>query len=169
SMASFFGSWTSAKGVSAIVLPAYFVTIGFGSKLSRWLTPPFMKSQITLFAFGANWGRPSGGVHAAGAAYPSRCSIAASARPVKPIPMSARNTRRLIPLHLIPDPFPFLDTDGHRFYRLTQREPGGRANRIRVSEPDAGPRSGNPNNTMHRSPTLRVHQASRPFFICVNL
>ena len=34
SRASFFGFCTSAYGVSAIVLPAYFVSIGFGSKLS---------------------------------------------------------------------------------------------------------------------------------------
>ena len=27
-------------GVSAIVLPAYLLSIGLGSKLSMWLTPP---------------------------------------------------------------------------------------------------------------------------------
>ena len=53
SSASFLGSWVSAKGVSAIVLPAYLLSIGLGSKLSIWLTPPFMKSQITLLACGA--------------------------------------------------------------------------------------------------------------------
>src|ERR1043165_1842482 len=93
-MASFFGFWTSANGVSAMVLPAYLVTIGLGSKLSRWLTPPFMKSQITLLAFGVKCGRPVGGDQGASLARESRCSIAPSARPVKPIPRSARNTRR---------------------------------------------------------------------------
>ena len=73
---------------------AYFVSIGFGSKLSMWLTPPFMKSQMTLFAFGAKCGSPSGGVHCGPFARASRCSIAPSARPVKPMPMSARKVRR---------------------------------------------------------------------------
>src|SRR6476620_7685092 len=82
-------------------LPAYLLTSGLGSKLSRWLVPPIMKSQMTRFAFGAKWGLPSGGDQgsaestAVGAlAYPSRWSIAASARPVKPMPRSARNARR---------------------------------------------------------------------------
>ena len=60
-MASFLGSCVSANGVSAIVLPAYLVSIGLGSKLSMWLTPPFMNSQITLLAFGAKCGCPVGG------------------------------------------------------------------------------------------------------------
>ena len=34
SMASFSGSWVSANGVSAIVMPAYLLSMGFGSKLS---------------------------------------------------------------------------------------------------------------------------------------
>ena len=59
------GSCTSANGVSAIVLPAYLVSIGLGSKLSRWLTPPFMNSQMTLLAFGAKCGWPSGGAQSA--------------------------------------------------------------------------------------------------------
>ncbi len=49
-------SWdsaTSANGVSAIVLPAYCVSMGLGSKLSMWLMPPFMNSQMTLLALGA--------------------------------------------------------------------------------------------------------------------
>ena len=77
-----------------MVLPAYFVIIGFGSKLSMWLTPPFMKSQITLLALGAKWGTPSGGAQAAVLPAASRWSIAPSASPVKPSPMSARNVRR---------------------------------------------------------------------------
>ena len=84
SMASFLGSCTSANGVSAIVLPAYLVSIGFGSKLSMWLTPPFMNSQITLFAFGANAAVPSGGVQPPSLPKPSRCSMAPSAKTAKP-------------------------------------------------------------------------------------
>ena len=88
-------SSTSLNGVSAIVLPAYLLSAGLGSKLSRWLTPPIMNSQMTLLAFGAKCGRPLGGVQpAASLANPSRCSIAPSARPVKPMPRSARNVRR---------------------------------------------------------------------------
>jgi hypothetical protein len=56
------------KGVSRIVLPAYLVSIGLGSKLSMWLTPPFMNSQMTLLAFGVKWGLPVGGAHARGEA-----------------------------------------------------------------------------------------------------
>ena len=40
-------------GVSAIVLPAYLLSAGLGSKLSRWLAPPIMNSQMTLLALGA--------------------------------------------------------------------------------------------------------------------
>src|SRR3954464_13765060 len=82
-------------------LPAYLLTSGLGSKLSRWLVPPTMKSQMTRFAFGAKWALPSGGDQGSaesttvGAlAYPSRWSIAARARPVKPMPRSARKARR---------------------------------------------------------------------------
>ena len=58
-----------------------------------WLTPPFMKSQMTFFAFGGKCGRPVGGAHAV-LAKPSRWSMAPSASPVKPMPMSARKVRR---------------------------------------------------------------------------
>src|SRR5437868_166803 len=44
-----------------MVLPAYLARAGLGSKLSTWLTPPHMNSQMTLFAFGVKWARPSGG------------------------------------------------------------------------------------------------------------
>ena len=95
SRASFFGSCTEANGVSAMVLPAYFVSMGFGSKLSMWLTPPFMKSQITFLAFGVKCGRPSGGVHRAELAAPaSRWRSLPRASPVKPMPRSARKARR---------------------------------------------------------------------------
>src|SRR5437867_1232085 len=33
-------------------LPSYFSSIGFGSNVSTWDTPPFMKRKITRFAFG---------------------------------------------------------------------------------------------------------------------
>src|SRR5687768_6194012 len=86
-----------------MVLPAYLLTAGLGSKLWRWLVPPIMKSQITRFALGANMGLPSGGVQRASAAadrpasaraIPSRWSIAPRTSPVKPMPRSARNARR---------------------------------------------------------------------------
>jgi len=78
-----------------MVLPAYFVSMGFGSKLSMWLTPPFMKSQITFLAFGVKCGRPSGGVHRAELAAPaSRWRSVPRARPVNPMPRSARKARR---------------------------------------------------------------------------
>ena len=46
----------SAYGVSAIVLPAYRFRAGLGSKLSRWLVPPIMNSQITFLALGGKMG-----------------------------------------------------------------------------------------------------------------
>ena len=84
----------SSNGVSANVLPAYLVSAGFGSKLSIWLTPPERNTQMTLFAFGAWCGLPSGGAHFTSEPMPSRWSIAPSASPVKPSPTSARNVRR---------------------------------------------------------------------------
>ena len=50
-----------------------------------------MNSQMTLLALGAKCGRPSGGVQPSSDATPSRWSIAPRARPVKPMPRSARN------------------------------------------------------------------------------
>src|SRR6266446_2538222 len=35
-------------------LPAYWFRAGLGSKVSTWLTPPNMNSQITRLAFGWN-------------------------------------------------------------------------------------------------------------------
>ena len=81
-----FGSWTSSNGVSAMVLPAYFVSIGFGSKLSTWLTPPFMNSQMTLLALGGKCGWPSGGVQSPS----SRASRRGAAWP----PAPGKRTRR---------------------------------------------------------------------------
>ena len=54
-------SRTSLYGVSAIVLPAYLFRAGLGSKLSTWLVPPIMNSQMTLLALGGKCGLPSGG------------------------------------------------------------------------------------------------------------
>ena len=45
-----------AYGVSAIVFPAYLLSAGLGSKLSTWLVPPIMNSQITFLAFGGKVG-----------------------------------------------------------------------------------------------------------------
>ena len=36
--------------------PAYWVSAGFGSKVSTWLTPPLMNSEMTAFALGSKWG-----------------------------------------------------------------------------------------------------------------
>src|SRR6185295_35291 len=60
---------------------------------STWLTPPVMNSQMTLFARGLKWGLPSGGRQAASSS--AFAIIAPIARPVKPMPVSARNVRRL--------------------------------------------------------------------------
>ena len=61
-----------------------------------WLTPPIMNSQMTRLALGVKCGLPSGGCHPAVAAraIPLLFSIAPSARPVKPMPKSARKPRR---------------------------------------------------------------------------
>src|SRR4030095_16165624 len=62
-----------------------------------WLAPPFMKSQMTLFARGAAWGLPSGGAHGfASWPQPSRWSTAPRAQSAKPMTVSARNARRLV-------------------------------------------------------------------------
>jgi hypothetical protein len=59
---------------------------------------------MTDFALGGKCGLPSGGRHAAGSvlarATPSRNNIAPSANPVNPIPVSAKNERRVMPQHL---------------------------------------------------------------------
>src|SRR2546428_233829 len=67
------------------------------------LTPPQRKIQMTDLALGGKWGWPSGkrglegGSESAPRATPSRESMALSARPVKPIPVSTRNDRRVTP------------------------------------------------------------------------
>src|SRR5215467_1355420 len=78
-------------------LPAYLFSAGLGSNVSTWLTPPSMNNQITRLALGAKCGLPSGGAQASAvvADLPSRCSMAPSTSPVKPMPQSARKTRRL--------------------------------------------------------------------------
>ena len=61
-----------------------------------WLVPPIMKNQMTVLALGLKCGFPSGDRQPAVPSFatPSRCSIALKARPVNPIPVSARNERR---------------------------------------------------------------------------
>src|SRR4029450_1597282 len=76
--------------------PAYFSSAGFGSKVSTWLTPPVMKSEITAFARGLKWGDftanglpPATGVLQASdgaASRPSWFIRYASARPLIPPP-----------------------------------------------------------------------------------
>src|SRR5262245_29034922 len=80
-----------------MVLPAYWLRAGLGSKLSTWLVPPTMNSQMTLLALGGKCGLPSGGDQRPSSAHttPSRASMAPRARPVKPMPTSARNARRV--------------------------------------------------------------------------
>src|SRR5438874_89643 len=65
-----------------------------------WLVPPTMNSQMTLLALAVKCGLPSGGDQRAGAsarATPSLNSMAPRARPVKPMPTSARKERRDTP------------------------------------------------------------------------
>ena len=91
---------------SAIGWPAYFVSAGFGSKVSTWLTPPLMKSEMTAFArgskcgcFGAN-GLPGIGSSqvsdcaVSAASRPCLSSMSASARPAMPPPDWNRKSRR---------------------------------------------------------------------------
>ena len=70
-----------------------------GSKLSIWLVPPCMNSQMTLLARGAKWGRLRNiafGVTLADAwTFPSRASIVPRTMPVIPMPQSARKERRV--------------------------------------------------------------------------
>src|SRR3989442_899061 len=92
---------TSLKGVSSMDLPAYLFSSGFTSKLSTWLTPPQRKIQMTDLALGGKCGLPSGGRQPEAGdsprATPSRNKIAESASPVKPMPVSRRKERRVMP------------------------------------------------------------------------
>src|SRR6266542_3698984 len=92
---------TSLKGVSSMDLPAYLFSSGFMSKLSTWLTPPQRKIQMTDLARGGKCGLPSGGrqleAGESARATPSRNKMAESASPVKPIPVSRRKERRVMP------------------------------------------------------------------------
>src|SRR5436190_24366996 len=80
-------------------LPAYLFNSVLTSKLSTWLTPPQRKIQMTDLALGEKCGFPSGGRHAdsSARATPSLNNIAPSASPVNPMPVSARNERRVTP------------------------------------------------------------------------
>ena len=78
--------------------PAYFVSAGLGSKVSTWLTPPDMNSEITAVArglkcggFGAYGLKPIGFAWQASASLsaassPSRFIRYASASPLTPPP-----------------------------------------------------------------------------------
>src|SRR5207248_2835633 len=95
--------------VSSTDLPAYLFRSGLMSKDSTCETPPQRKIQMTDLARGAKCGAPVGGRQGSPAASwgrlsppralatPSRKSIAASAKPVKPMPVSTRNERRETP------------------------------------------------------------------------
>src|SRR5712691_5807021 len=95
------GSSTALKGVSAIDFPACLFNSGLTSKDSRWERPPHRKIQMTDLARGRKWALPLGGVQVAwvGAALAFRSpnSMAPSARPVNPMPVSKRKERRETP------------------------------------------------------------------------
>src|SRR5688572_14996327 len=97
---TFFGSSTSFHGVSLIDLPAYLLSSGLMSNDSRCETPPQRQIQMTDLARGLKCGLPLGAMYSGSElalTMPSRKSIAPSARPVKPIPVSSRNERRETP------------------------------------------------------------------------
>ena len=81
----------------ADLLPAYSLSAGLGSKLSRWLMPPIRKIQMTFLALGRKWAEPSSGVRRRGLGSPHDAVAGQhwpSANPVKPMPTSARKARR---------------------------------------------------------------------------
>src|SRR5438067_2251988 len=86
--------------------PAYFASAGLGSKVSTWLTPPLMNSEMTAVArglkcgdFGAYGLNPIGFAAHAPASAPADSSWSwfnryASARPLTPPPERNRKSRR---------------------------------------------------------------------------
>src|SRR5688572_8080059 len=99
-------------------LPAYLSNSGFTSKLSRWLTPPQRKIQMTDLAFGRDAGE---------ALARSRKSIAPRARPVKPMPVSTRNERRVMPWQPADLRFTIFDlrvmsANGHKVRMIEQNQ-----------------------------------------------
>ena len=88
---------TLPKGVSVMVFRAYWLSAGLELKLSIWLTPPARNNQSTLFARGAKCGSPFCSVQRSphSAAQPSRCSMAANAKPGNPVPRFVSSVRRV--------------------------------------------------------------------------
>src|SRR6476660_5301988 len=78
--------------------PWRFVSSSFGSKVSTWLAPPFMKREITARAFAGKCGcfGASGETGASAAISPSRARMSQSARPAMPPPLRNSNSRREI-------------------------------------------------------------------------
>src|SRR5207342_1447358 len=101
---------TSPWTLPSIGSPAYFASAGLGSKVSTWLQPPPMNSEMTAVARGLKWGGfgAYGFTPTAAASQPSRppctcwsadnrpcrSSKYASARPLMPPPERKRNSRR---------------------------------------------------------------------------
>ena len=87
---------------SGMGLPASSCRSGLGSKVSRWLGPPSMNSQITDFARGGRCGalgaRGSGGAPSAKTvgSRPSWASMAMRAMPPRPALACVRKSRRWI-------------------------------------------------------------------------
>src|SRR5260370_40083186 len=71
--------------------PCRLASSGFGSKVSMWLAPPFMNSEITHFALGGKWG----GLGLRGD--PCALIISQIANPAMPPPPSQNRRRRDIP------------------------------------------------------------------------
>src|SRR4051812_14986877 len=128
----------SGCGVSEKVLPAYLLRAGLGSKLSSWLTPPDRNTQMTLLALGGKCGLPSGGAQrgpSSARARPSRWSRAPRARPVNPMPTSARKVRRV-----------GRNIGGPRRYAASGSADG---HKVRMAEQDV--------DQVHAGPGVRVH------------
>src|SRR5687767_15363598 len=91
---------TSPLTLPPIGSPAYLINASFGSKVSTWLQPPPMNSEMTAVARGLKCGgfgayglaptaadeQASGGAAGAADNKPSRSSRYASARPLIPPP-----------------------------------------------------------------------------------
>lgn len=86
---------TSAVLLGGRDWPAYRSSAGLGSKLSTWLNPPQRKIQITALAFAGDGGTWVSASIPPARTTPSRASIVPSVSPVKPMPVSARNDRRV--------------------------------------------------------------------------
>ena len=74
--------------------PCIFCSIGFGSKRSTWLGPPYMKRKMTDFAFGAKCGA-FGASGFVALKSPSAPSIDCNATEPKPAPACCKICRRV--------------------------------------------------------------------------